>query len=701
MKNKIIFLLALAPNFMLAQSKIDLPGLETIALQKSALKAMGTEISSTLIPVMIMPATDDCEAALVSLGIETDNMGAVILADIPLNLVETVADMPEVRYVTVSREMEAAMDLARPASGVTTAQEGFSYDGATHSYDGTGVLVSLFDTGMDANHVNFLDADGVTRVKRLWWYRSATPTEYTPDSRFSNISSFTTDNSAESHATHVAGIMGGSYNGQGTYAYIPSGTATSQQIINGNIPYYGVATGSDLAFAVGSLTTNYILGGIQKIIEYAESQSQPVVVNLSLGTTIGPHDGSDAYSRQLAAFGKRGIICIAAGNDGDVNMSIVKNVTSSTPIRTMFASNTCQDGAIDIWGTDSTPLTVSWAVYNTATGQYTVLATVNAAGQSASVSASNSSFSSSFTGTITMRSDLNSLNNRFNVYTTCTFQPLGGNSTNKMALIVESATEQKVYLYGNSSTALTSDGYAGFDMASPANSINDACCAENVISVGSYTTRNTWGTMSGSYRYTGTGFTVGQISGFSGYGESFQGEQLPIICAPGAGIVSSFSRYYVAAKNTASTATATAVSSAGVTNYWFNSQGTSMACPYVTGVVGLWLQACPTLTYDEVVDVLKNSSTYSAISMKGGRWGYGKIDATAGLKYILQKYASVGQVWDDDSRRLVISPNGNGYDVTVAGEKEFAVELFDMQGRKVATANGIDGSAGLSTSGLN
>ncbi|MDE6100208.1 MAG: T9SS type A sorting domain-containing protein, partial [Paramuribaculum sp.] len=78
-----------------------------------------------------------------------------------------------------------------------------------------------------------------------------------------------------------------------------------------------------------------------------------------------------------------------------------------------------------------------------------------------------------------------------------------------------------------------------------------------------------------------------------------------------------------------------------------------------------------------------------------------KIDATAGLKYILQKYASVGQVWDDDSRRLVISPNGNGYDVTVAGEKEFAVELFDMQGRKVATANGIDGSAGLSTSGLN
>lgn len=701
MKNKIIFLLALAPSLMVAQSKIDLPGLETIELRRSSLKALGTETGSRpMIQVMITPESPECEASLKALGIEAEDLGAVILADLPLDMVDAVAALPEVKYVTVSRELEAAMDFARPASGVTSAQEGFTYDGATHSYDGTGVLVSLFDMGMDANHINFMGADGKSRVKRVWWYRTATPAEYTPDSRFSNISSFTTDNSGETHATHVAGIMGGSYNGPGRYAHISTATATSQQIINGNIPFYGVATGADLAFSVGTLNTNYILGGIGKIIDYAESQSQPVVVNLSLGTTIGPHDGSDSYSRQLAEFGKRGIICVAAGNDGDVNMSIVKDVTPSAPMRTMFASNACQDGAVDIWATDSNPLTVSWAIYNTSTGQYTVLASVNAAGQSASVSASNSSFAASFTGSITMRSDLNRLNNRFNVYSTCSFQPLGGNSNNKMALIVESGTGQKVYLYGNSATAMTSDGYAGFDMASPANSINDACCAENVISVGAYTTRNSWGTMNGAYRYTGTGFSVGQISGFSSYGASFQGVQLPIICAPGAGIVSSFSRYYVAAKNSAATATATATGSGDVTNYWFNSQGTSMACPYVSGVVGLWLQACPTLTYEEVVDVLKNSSTYSPISMKGGRWGYGKIDAAAGLKYILQKYAAIGQVWADDSQRLIVSQNAGGCEVTVAGEKSFAVELFDLQGRKVGAAGGCDGVASLSTEGL-
>lgn len=99
------------------------------------------------------------------------------------------------------------------------------------------------------------------------------------------------------------------------------------------------------------------------------------------------------------------------------------------------------------------------------------------------------------------------------------------------------------------------------------------------------------------------------------------------------------------------------------------------------------------------MDVIDNTSTYNALTMRGGRWGAGKIDALEGIRYILKNYSSIGTV-SDDARRLLFTPADGGYDVTIAGEKRFTVELVDMQGRKVASAEGLDGNASLSTSGL-
>jgi subtilisin family serine protease len=64
--------------------------------------------------------------------------------------------------------------------------------------------------------------------------------------------------------------------------------------------------------------------------------------------------------------------------------------------------------------------------------------------------------------------------------------------------------------------------------------------------------------------------------------------------------------------------------------------GTSMACPVVSGIVALWLQAKPDLTLDNLMEVLSKTSRndeYTEILPE--RWGYGKIDAKKGLEYIL------------------------------------------------------------------
>lgn len=695
-----------------AQSKINPAGnliindYKTLKAENRRLMSESGDSKPSYPAIVMLNDAEKGRRALLEKGLEIiSDMDDIVTVELPVELAEEIAGMPEVRYVDFGQKIEVSMDYARPASGVTLAQEGFSYDGQTLSFDGTGVVAGMMDTGLQASHVNFKtnNGQGDCRIQRLFWFRGngGTPTTYTP----ANIATFSTDDQGQSHATHVAGIMGGSYNGNGTYASVSSASGGGATRLTGNIPYYGVATGADLAFAVGQLYTANITGGVERIVAYAKESGQPCVVNLSLGSTSGPHDGSDAYSQILSRLGKDAIICMAAGNDGDVNMSIVKSLTASDPrIQTMIAGNSCE-GAVDIWGQDNSVFSVQWAIYNTATRTFTPLVSITGAGQSQSVSSSNNAaFGAGFTGTIQSSSSVNPLNNRYNVYSNVSVSPLATNRTSRLALIVEGTDGQKVWVYGNSSTSFESNSLVGWTAGTPDNSINDAACAENIISVGSYTTRTTWGILPATgvtvYQYTAAaGFTLNGISPFSSYGASFQGVQLPMVCAPGANIISSYNRYYVTSTN--QTLAMSANTRSGIANdYWGPMQGTSMACPYVSGVVAMWLQACPTLTYDEVVDVLKNSSTYSALTMRGGRWGYGKIDATAGLKYILQKYASVGQVWDDDSRRLVISPNGNGYDVTVAGEKSFEVELIDLQGRRIASASGTDGSASVAAEGL-
>ena len=137
------------------------------------------------------------------------------------------------------------------------------------------------------------------------------------------------------------------------------------------------------------------------------------------------------------------------------------------------------------------------------------------------------------------------------------------------------------------------------------------------------------------------------------------------------------------------------------TDYWGAMQGTSMSCPFVTGTIGLWLQADPTLDFDRIMDVINNSSTLNALTMRpAGRWGAGMLNAQKGMQYVLENRAAIGQVWADDEQRLVITPTGSGYDVFVADARQLTVTLYDLQGRAVATAQAAGAQAAIDASRL-
>lgn len=625
---------------------------------------------------------------------EISRIGNMAVVSVTAAQMELLADLPQVKKVSLGNEKTAFMYKARPACGVDIVQEGG--DGLDKKYTGKGVVAGLFDVGLDVNHINFLDADGKPRTKRVWSYASnGKETAYTTPSQIEN---FTTENNGESHGTHVLGIMGGSYNGPAKYTYIDGRSATlvEQDAADSKIPFYGVATDADLAVACGPLTDANIVAGVQRIVSYAESEGQPCVVNLSVGSTLGPHDGTDAVAKYLAELGKKAIICIAAGNDGDTNVSIqAKGKTIQTSVESTASSGS---GIVQFWGSDDVPFTIRFIGYDRSKGKevFSYTLDTNLGGKSVRQTDMDG-FSSAFRGSITLSSNVDTGNNRY--YVSASVSVTGISSTIMPGFVIEPLENQTVDGYGNN-MVFVSNSIPGFTNGNANNSISDMACGENVIVVGSFTTAGQWAA------FTSTGGSTiysynpkpsdGAISAFSSYGKTFGGKQLPEICAPGEGIISSFSQYYVSKAPTSATqgwlmGEYTAPKGLMSRNSpWGLMQGTSMACPFVAGVVASWLEADPTLTVDEIKDIMKSTAMTDFYTMsKPTRFGYGKIDALEGIKAVISQ-SGISDVVADGNDVFVTNIDGRNFEIYVSGANRVNASLYALSGNMVA-AGSADG----------
>lgn len=686
----------LMPAMSAAQSKINPSGRHAIAAYERLRAQSRAAVEAPQAGMIVRLTAGSDVSVLTDAGFEVlTDLGDMAIVRAAVTEAERLAEMPEVRSISFGQKRRLLMDAARVASGVDAAHAGITVGGRTTTFTGSGVLLGVMDSGLDPNHVNF---DG--RVERLWHYAGSdgTSTGYTS----STVGRFSTDDATETHGTHVAGIMAGGYRDAVTLYDAASGTTTT-----GPNPYYGVAPGASLAISCGELYDANILAGVEEIISYAETQGRPVAVNLSLGSNGGPRDGSDDFSSALDRLGARGLICVAAGNEGADNISIEKTFTSadntvSTIIyynNRMVSSNV---GTLDIWASDGSALTVkignissSGMVSNqttlqtNATAERTITKGVKGTG-----------------GYVYYTSGVDANNGRYNA---SLYFDESLPASGRFAITVSGKAGQTVNLTFSGYSAFTNryngtsgTQLSGYTAGNPDNSINAMACGKNVLSVGAYSTRTSYTSLDGG---TGSsGQTLGAHATFSSYGTDFYGRKLPEISAPGTVIMSSFSTPYIRGGygddyGESAGDMAARVTSGSSTRYWGPMEGTSMATPYVTGVLGLWLEADPTLTIDDVRDVLAHSSTTdSYTAAASGRFGYGKIDAGKGLEYILSR-AAVGTV-TDDRHAVAVVPTASGYDITAAGASRLSAQLYDLQGRTVAQAEASGNTVSLHVAAL-
>ena len=700
-----------------AQSKINNVGrLQLMNYAEEQARAINSSASraAAVIPtatVFVTLSAGSSAADIEAAGYDViDTAADMAIVALPIDKVEELAANDFVKYIDFSQQVSPLMDIAREMSSVTPVHNGG--EGLDRAYKGKGVYVGLYDTGLDPAHINFTDHDGNTRVKSIYLVKNGAVSRYESDD---DIKSFSTDTESESHGTHVLGIMAGREDVPGKYG-IREGN--SVVVKDGAIPYYGVAPEASLIVGCGSFDNTSINAGIGAVIDRAKRDGKPVVVNLSLGHNRGSHDPRETSNKYLDTKAQDAIIVVAAGNEGGSNMSVEKTLRGSGGRNLQLNTFVVPDGTsmaqawytAEFWSDNDQSFSCTLVLYNTATN--TIAASLPLTGESGNRTwrpSDNAVFASAYTSSsrIAVSWGKDNATGRYNVQLDNDLQSNGSapivfgvNITGKNGQRINGYCDAYTG-YSQAEVVFSNQGVSGYMDGTDKGSINGLACGYNTISVGAWVSRTSMPTLAGnSTSYDAGG--VGKIAGFSSYGSSGDGRQLPIVCAPGAQIISSVSKYWVAKTGLAQNRLNAFSDANGRENPWYYMQGTSMACPFASGTIALWLEACPGLRANEVKQIIEKTSTKDANTVPTNRWGAGKINALAGLKEAIVMSASVESTLVDnaDQNLMVVAKGGKQFEVSCPGVNNLSCSLYNLQGAAVASADDAGDTIDLDASSL-
>ncbi|MFC9590307.1 S8 family serine peptidase [Streptomyces sp. NPDC056944] len=503
---------------------------------------------------------------------------------VPLDALEKLAGQPGVRRIVPASRLHPCLDLAQAKVGVPEFR-------ARLDRTGDGVLVGVVDTGIFLGHTEFSG-----RVDRIWdqtlpgngVLEGGYGAEFTDLAPGEEILS----QDVEGHGTHVAGIAAGTE---------------------------GVAPGARIVAVKTDFQDAHIIDGIQYVFRLADERNMPAVVNLSLGGHSDPHDGTDVMSLAIEEESGPGrIVCCAAGNEGEddihARLEVAEGATLSVP---------CHPGRID--GHPD----LFWL-----NGWY-------AGGDRLDVAvASPSGDSTAFQPVLTSGSPVRQYDLADGVVQIVTPGPDAANGDHNFFVAVEptssaptvAAPRWRLVLRGrsvNGQSCRADVWILGGQEAQPqaqfsGPAVHDALkigspgAATSAITVAASTTRTRWRDIDGAERLA-TWLVADDIAGFSSEGPRRDGMPKPDVTAPGAMIVSALSRDAVGLQRALM-----------IDGHHLALQGTSMACPFITGLVALLLEGDPSADPAKIRSFLTAAAAVpgEAPGSFDPKWGHGLVDAS-------------------------------------------------------------------------
>lgn len=688
--------------------------------------------------VTVAPGTGDDVLAAAGATV-LGRRGDRLIVQLPVSAVEALEALEGIISITLETPVAPKMNLARAVTGIDRIHAG---EQLPQAYTGRGVVAGIVDGGFDPNHVNFKNPDGSSRIVQFTYFRAQQNSSQLVEERHGAgyIPNIDTENAESFHATHTLGIMAGSYRGDATVAV--------QDFVNGHTaptmacPYYGVATGADIATASaynGQLSDAYIALGVESILDVGFGMKQPCAINLSLGSNVGPHDGSSPICQYLDAVVDNDevntIVVISAGNEGDMPIAIKHTVTESdTTVSSLLTSEyngiipdvqNPRMGQVYIYSDSPEPFEVQGIIVNSTRNAVAMRMPLAAAPQGDfkywcsseefvgyETDVVSPQLAGWFEGYMGVNAQLDTQCNRYMAVIDFLLWDVttGTNATGRyipgfQVISSKKNAGQRIEIYGDGSMCYLDDfDLKGYTPGSGDGTINDIACGRNTIVVGSYNVRDNWASVDCNvYGYEGR-FNAGEMTSFTSYGHLPDGRSLPHVCAPGATIISSSNEYYLDEVQAGDESRQASFHDGTRRHSWHQCVGTSMAAPVVTGTLALWLEAYPQLTAAEARDILQSTASRDLMVDNTGdpcQWGAGKLNAYEGLKKVLAlKEAGIGNV-TCRTERLNVTPTGDGiYELLLPGALAINATVHDLAGKTVATAASSADTATLDMSHL-
>lgn len=506
------------------------------------------------------------------------NTGHVRTAFLPIESLDALSEEPSIQRIKPSRKLELRMEVAKTAVRIP------EFTRKNKALTGKGVIIGIIDSGIDPKHPAF-----AKRILRIWDQTLPSGPGVTEGKYGAELtgSLLTISQDTNGHGTHVAGIAAGA-----------------------DTTYGGIAPEAELIIVKSDLIEGHIADAVRYIFRVAREMGRPAVVNMSLGGHFDAHDGSDSLSKIIdSETGAGRIVCCAAGNEGNDNIhgqAIVSGGKTHT-MRFNVPFNQTGIALLNGWYSSDGQMEVSLRSPN---GFVTPFQPIIAQGNyTKDYILQDSRVQIATPGRDKANSDYNFMvqirgagSGNFNM-------PVPGgiwqlrvkNTSSKNVRLDVWSLDGSVLFTGKSVTDAVKIGSPG--------------CAKTAITVASYTTKVKYVDI--DRKPQEFGFILNDVSDFSSEGPLRNNIQKPDVTAPGAMIISALSSY------------ANFDRSMIINSKFVALMGTSMATPFVSGLVALLLQRNPKLDPAAIKELLKKHSSIPGkpAGTFDNKWGFGLINA--------------------------------------------------------------------------